>query len=141
MRDVAGLVEGAGAGLIFIGAYVPWVMTFAVFTSLPVRGVDTDYGRIVPLIPLLGLGLVAWRWYKGRTWWVHLFIVALGAFTIVLALLYTVGVKRTSTLAQESLAGSRLALPGAVRVRFDVGLYLTVTGGRRNARWRPPGDQ
>lgn len=127
--SLAGLLEGAGAVLIFIGAYVPWVVTFALFTGVPVRGVDTAHGRILPLIPLVAFALLAWRWYARRARWVHLGIIALGIGIVVLAMGYAVGVKRTLVRAQQSIARSGQALPGTVSVRFDVGIYLTAAGG------------
>ncbi len=126
---VAGVVEGAGAGLIFIGAYVPWVVTFVLVTTVSVRGVDTDYGRILTLIPLLALGLLAWRWYARRGRWVHVGIIALGILAIALALVYAVGVKRNLSRVQQSLARAGPMLPGNYRVGFDLGLYLTLAGG------------
>lgn len=126
---IAGLVEGAGAGLILIGAYVPWVVSFAFFTSVPVRGVETTYGRFLPLIPLLAFALLAWRWYARRARWVHLPIVVLGIATGVLTIVYAVEVNRNLARTQQSLARSGQVLPGAVRVNFDVGIYLTAAGG------------
>ncbi len=123
------LVEGVGAGLIFIGAYIPWVLTFALFTTVAVRGVDTPYGRVLPLIPLMVLGLLAWRWYARRAWWVHLTIVALGIFTIVLLMMYVAEVRRNLLQAQESMNRPGQVLPGTVSIRFDVGIYLVVAGG------------
>ncbi len=128
--SLANLVEGAGAGLSFIGAYVPWVVTFAFIATVPVRGVDTPYGRLLTLIPLLVFGLLAWGWYARRARWVHPIIIALGTVTIVLAVAYTVGVKRNLAQAQQSIGRSLgQVLPGTVTVRFDVGLYLAVAGG------------
>lgn len=125
--SVSLLAEGAGAALIFIGAYSPWVVTFALFTSVPVRGVDVDWGQILPLIPLAALGLLAWRWYARHATWVHAAILALGIVTLVFALAYAVHVKRNLTKATESLrrAGQ---FPGAIDVRFDIGMYLSVAG-------------
>ena len=114
--------------MILIGAYVPWVVTFALFTSVPVRGVDTEYGRILPLIPLLALGLLAWRWYVRPARWVHFTIIALGVFTIALAVVYVVTVQRNLSQAQQSLARLGQLLPGTVRVGFDIGIYLTLGG-------------
>ena len=127
--ETARLVEGAGAALMFIGAYVPWVVTFALFTSVPVRGVDTSYGRVLPLIPLFAVGLLAWRSYVRRARWVHLVIIVLGVLSITLATLYVIEVNRNLARAQQSLARSGQVLPGTVRVRFDVGIYLTGAGG------------
>ncbi len=127
---VAALVEGAGAVLIFIGAYAPWVQTFALFTTVAVRGVKIDptYGRLLPLIPLVALGLLAWRWYVRRARWVHLSILAMGVLTVALSLAYGVKVKRD--LVQAQLALTRAGQPpGAVRVGLDIGFYLTVAGG------------
>ncbi len=128
-RGIAGLVEGAGAGLILIGAYVPWVVSFALFTSVPVRGVETTYGRVLPLIPLVALGLLAWRWYARRARWVHLPILALGIGTVALTIVYAVEVRRNLVRTQESLTRSGQVFPGSVRVDLDVGLYLTAVGG------------
>jgi len=127
---LAALAEGAGAVLIFIGAYVPWVQTFALFTSVSVRGVKIDptYGRLLPLIPLVALGLLAWRWYVGRGRWVHLAILVLGILTLALTLMYGVNVKRDLMRAQQSLARAG-QLPGTVRVDLDVGFYITLAGG------------
>ncbi len=127
---IAALAEGAGAVLIFIGAYVPWVQTFAVFTSVTVRGVKIDptYGRLLPLIPLVTLGLLAWRWYTKRGWRVHTAILVLGILTLTLTLMYGVKVKRDLVRAQQSLARAG-QLPGTVRVDLDVGFYITLTGG------------
>ena len=126
---IAGLLEGAGAALMFIGAYVPWVVSFALFVTVPVRGVQTTYGRILPIIPLFALGLLAWRWYVRRARWVHLPILLLGIATVTLALVYAVEVKRNLARTQQSLARSGQVLPGTVRVDFDVGIYLTVAAG------------
>ena len=127
--ETARLVEGAGAGLILIGAYVPWVVTFALFTSVPVRGVETTFGRVVPLIPLAGFALLAWRWYVRRAPWVHVAVAGLGIAAIALVLAYAVEIKRNLVRAERSLAKSGQVLPGSVRVDFDVGLYLTAVGG------------
>ncbi len=128
--DVAGLVEAAGAALLFIGAYVPWVMTFAFVATVSVRGVDTDYGRVLPLLPLLAMGLLAWRWYIRRARWVHLAVAVLGMAAIALAVGFVVMTKRGAQNAQESMTRSvGPTLPGTVGVRFDVGIYLTVAGG------------
>lgn len=127
--SLAGLLEGGGAGLILIGAFVPWVVTVALIATVPVRGLETHLGRLLPLIPLTAFGLIAWRWYARRAQWVHLLIVALGASAIALTIGYAVGVKRNLAQAQQSLARSGQALPGSVDVRFDVGMYLTALGG------------
>lgn len=124
---VSGLLEVAGAALVFIGAYVPWAVTTALLADVPVRGVDTDYGRVLPLLPLAALGLLAWSWYVRRAPWVHALVVALGAVLLVLALVYALQVKRNLTRAQESLFRSG-QFPGTVDVRFDVGMYLTAAG-------------
>lgn len=122
-------LEGAGGALAFIGAYVPWVVTTALITSVPVRGADTEYGRILPLIPLVAGGLLAWRWYSQGTRWVHVIIAACGVIIIALGLAYAAGVSRNLARTQESLSRSGLTLPGTVSVRFDVGFYLSLIGG------------
>jgi len=128
--DVAGLAEAAGALLVFVGAYVPWVMTFAFVATVSVRGVDTDYGRVLPLLPLLALGMLAWRWYVRKARWVHLAVTVLGMAAIVIAVAFVVTTKRGAANAREPLARSGgSTLPGTVDVRFDVGIYLTVASG------------
>lgn len=128
--DIAGLTESAGAVLLFIGAYVPWVITFALVATVSVRGVDTDYGRTLPLLPLFALGLLAWRWYIRRACWVHPVVAVLGMAAIALATWFVVQTNQGAANAQEFLTRSvGSTLPGTVGVRFDVGIYLTVTGG------------
>ena len=124
----ASLLAAAGAILVFIGGYVPWVVTTALFSDLPVRGVETPWGRRLLLLPLAALGLLAWQWYVRRARWVHAVILVLGAMIVGVALAYAVQVRGNLARARESLAASG-QLPGAVNVRFDVGLYLTVVGG------------
>lgn len=127
-RDaLAPTLEGAGAVIVFIGAYAPWVVTVALLTPIHVRGVDTDFGRILPPIPLLGLGVLAWRWYTRRSRGAHLAFIALGVLTLALALFYANGVKHSLAQAQQSLSRSG-GLPGAVTVRLDLGMYLTIIG-------------
>ena len=128
--DVAGLTEAAGAALVFIGAYVPWVMTVAFVATVSVRGVDTDYARVLPILPLLALGLLAWRWYVRRARWIHLVVAVLGVAAIVMAGRFVVMTQRGAAHAQQSLTQSvGPLLPGTVAVRFDIGIYLTVAGG------------
>ncbi len=122
-------MEGAGAGLAFIGAYVPWVVTFALFATVQVRGVNTPYGRILSLTPLVVFGLLAWRWYALRARWVHAPIIALGLSTMVLTAVYALDIHRNVARVQHSIARSAQTFPGAVRVRFDVGIYLSAAGG------------
>ncbi len=122
-------LQGAGAALVFIGAYVPWVVTTALITSVPVRGADTEYGRILALIPLAAAGLLAWRWYMGGSRSVHLAVAACGVVIVALGLIYATGVSRNLARTQQSLARSGLTLPGTVSVRFDVGFYLSLIGG------------
>lgn len=121
------LIEGAGAGLIFISAYVPWVTTLALVASVPVRGIDTDYGRIVVLIPLAVYALMAWRWYARDARWVHAAIAALGILLIALTVGYAVRVQRNLERARESIAREG-QIPGAVDLRFDIGMYLAGSG-------------
>ena len=129
-RDLVGLLEVGGGALLFIAAYSPWVQTFALFATVSVRGIDTTYGRLLPLIPLVAFGLLAWRWYARRGRWVHLVIITLGILTMALTLAYAVEVRRNVTRAQQSLARSvGQVFPGTVRARFDVGIYLAVAGG------------
>ncbi len=126
--SLAGLLEGAGAVGIFIAAYTPWVVTFAFFTFVPVRGIETPYGRIIALAPLVALGLLAWRWYIGRAWWIHVIIIILGICVAGLAIMYAIDARRNLVRAQQSLIRAGQVLPGTVRVNFDVGIYLTAAG-------------
>ncbi len=129
-RGVAALVEGAGAVLVFIGAYVPWAVTSALITVVPVRGIDTHYGRVLPLIPLVALGLLAWRWYVRRARWAHAIILGLGILAVALTVAYVVGVKRDLARVEQSVTRSLgQAFPGTIHVQFDAGIYLTVAGG------------
>lgn len=121
------LIEGTGAGLIFISAYVPWVTTLALVSSIPVRGIDTDYGRVVVLIPLVVVTLLAWRWYTRDARWVHAAIAAVGIFLIALTVAYAVQVQRNLEGARESIARAG-QFPGTVDVRLDIGMYLAGTG-------------
>ncbi len=123
------LMEGVGAGLAFIGAYVPWVVTFALFATVPVRGVDTPYARILSVVPLIAFGLLAWRWYALRARWVHVPIIILGLSTMVLTAVYALDVHRNAARAQQSIARSAQTFPGMVRVQFDIGIYLSAAGG------------
>ena len=127
------LVEGTGAILVFVGAYAPWAGTFFLFASTLERGVDatclmTSCRHVLPLVPLVTLGLLAWGWYIGRTKWVHLVILILGVLTLALSANYVVTLKRNVLRAEQSLARAG-QLPGTVRVVLDVGFYLTVAGG------------
>lgn len=131
--ELAVLAEGAGAVLVLVGAYSPWARTFVLFTSASERGVDatclgTTCRHLLPLIPLVVLGLLAWRWYVRRAVWAHLVILALGAVTLALALAYVIGLQARLARAEQSLSQVG-QLPGTVRVDLDIGPYLTVAGG------------
>lgn len=131
--ELAALAEGAGAILILIGAYSPWARTFVLFTSASERGVDatclvTTCRHVLPLIPLIVLGLLAWCWYVRRAVRAHLVILALGAVTMALALAYVIGLQTRLARAEQSLSQAG-QLPGTVRVALDIGFYLTVAGG------------
>ena len=128
-RETATLVEAIGAGGLLIAAYSPWVVTSALFMTVPVRGVDTTYGRMLALVPLTAFGLLAWRWYARRARWVHIGVAVLGLLAAALVPVYAIQIKGNVTKAQRSLTQSGQALPGTVQVRFDLGLYLTVASG------------
>lgn len=125
-RETATLVEAIGAGGLLIAAYTPWVVTSALFMTVPVRGVDTSYGRMLVLVPLTAFGLLAWRWYARRARWVHVAIAVLGLITGALVATYAVQVKENVARAQQSLTRSGQAFPGTVQVTFDMGSYLAV---------------
>lgn len=84
--NLPALLEGGGAALIFIGAFVPWVVTVALVASVPVRGVKRPLGVFSLSSHLRRSGLLAWRWYTPRARWVHLVIALLGASAIALTL-------------------------------------------------------
>ncbi len=62
---VAVALELAGAGLILVAAFVPWVRSHAFFLLIPVRGVETDYGRVFPFLALGVFALLAYQWSYG----------------------------------------------------------------------------
>jgi hypothetical protein len=126
-------LESAGAGLILVGAFVPWVRSHALFLTIPVNGVQTDYGRIFPFIALSILALLAYQWSYGWRRWAPGAVLLLAIAAIVLAVLYGVQIKhrvgRISESAQHQLE-TPLVLSGgrAFSVEFDTGYYLTLVG-------------
>lgn len=51
-----GAAAGRRRGLV-IGVFIPWVRSETIFLTVSVRGVETDYGR---LFPLMALAAAAW---------------------------------------------------------------------------------
>ncbi len=130
---VAASFQLAGAGLILIGAFIPWVQSHALFLTVPVRGAETDYGRLFPAIALVVLALLAYQWSFGWFRWAHGVMLLLGVVALAVAVVYAVQVTqrvdRIAKSAQEQL-GSPLTLSGEspFRVEFDIGYYLTLLG-------------
>jgi hypothetical protein len=123
----------AGAGLILIGAFVPWIQSHALFLTVPVRGIETDYGRLFPAIALAVLAILACQWSLGWRKWAHSLILVLGLVAIVVAVLYGLQVQqRVHRVAEANRdkPGVPLVLSGGVAfsMEFDVGYYATVLG-------------
>ncbi len=126
-------LEFAGAGLILVGAFVPWVRSHAFFLTIPVNGVQTDYGRMFPFVALSVFGLLAYQWSFGWRRWVPGAALLLAIAAIVFVVLYGVQVKDRVGRISESVQqqpGGPLVLSGgrAFSVEFDVGYYLTLLG-------------
>jgi hypothetical protein len=123
----------AGAGLILLSAFIPWVRSHALFLTIPVNGVATDYGRLFPGVALAVFVLLAYQWSFGRRRLAHGLILLLGVVALTVAVLYAVQVtqrvNRIAKSAQEQL-GSSLTLSGdsPFRLEFDIGYYLTLLG-------------
>ena len=122
-----------GAGLMLIGAFVPWIQSHALFMTIPVRGVETDYGRLFPTIALVVLAVVAYHWSLGWRKWAHGLILLLGLLAVIVAVLYGVQVmQRVHRVAEANrdAPGAPLVLGGrtAFSAEFDVGYYMTLLG-------------
>jgi hypothetical protein len=123
-----------GAGLMLLGAFIPWVQSHALFMTIPVRGAQTDYGRLFPAIALVVLAVVAYHWSLGWRKWAHGFILLLGLVAVIVAALYGVQVtQRVHRVAEANREGpdAPLMLGGgrpAFSVEFDVGYYVTLIG-------------
>ncbi len=125
-------LQAAGAGLILIAAFVPWVRSHAFFLTIPVNGVQTDYGKIFPFVALAIFGLLAYQWSFGWPKWAPGAIALLAISAMTLALLYGVQVRQRVEKINASAQGQPvpLVLQGgtAFRVEFDIGYYLTLLG-------------
>ena len=122
-----------GAGLMLLGAFVPWIQSHALFMTIPVRGAETDYGRLFPAIALVALAVVAYHWSLGWKKWAHGLILLLGVVAVVVAVVYGLQVtQRVHRVAEANRdkPGAPLVLGGraAFSVDFDVGYYMTLLG-------------
>ncbi len=122
-----------GAGLMLIGAFVPWVQSHALFMTIPVRGAETDYGRLFPAIALVVLAVVAYHWSLGWRRWAHGLILLLGLVAVIVAVVYGLQVtQRVHRVAEANRdkPGAPLVLGGrgAFSMEFDVGYYMTLLG-------------
>ncbi len=132
--QLAVALQLAGAGLILIGAFVPWVRSQAFFLVIPVRGVETDYGRILPFLALGVYAVLAYQWSYGWRRWPAWIVLCIGVSAVAVGLFYSVQVRhRVSRLEVETKnqPGVPLVIGGgpAFSVAFDVGFYLSLLGG------------
>lgn len=123
----------AGAGLILIGAFAPWIRSHALFLTIPVRGAETDYGRLFPAIALAVLAILASQWSLGWRKWAHGLVLLLGVVALAVAGLYGVQVtQRVHRVAEvnRNQPGAPFVVPGrsAFSFEFDVGYYVTLLG-------------
>ncbi len=123
----------AGAGLILIGAFVPWIQSHALFLTVPVRGIETDYGRLFPAVALVVLAILAYQWSLGWRKWAHGLILLLGLVAMIVSVVYGVQVEqRVHRVAEANRdkPGAPLVLSGraAFSMEFDVGYYATLLG-------------
>jgi hypothetical protein len=122
-----------GAGLMLLGAFVPWIQSHALFMTIPVRGAETDYGRLFPAIALVVLAAVAYNWSLGWKRWAHGLILLLGVVAVIVAVVYGLQVtQRVHRVAEANRdkPGAPLVLggPAAFSMEFDVGYYMTLLG-------------
>lgn len=128
------LLQLAGAGLILIGVFLPWIQSHALFLTVPVRGSETDYGRLFPAIALAVFAILAYEWSLGWRKWAHGVILLLGLVAVAVAVLYGVQVtQRVHRIAETtpSQPAAPLVLSGQAMfsVEFDIGYYTTLIGG------------
>jgi len=128
------VAQSAGAGLILIAAFVPWVRSHAFFLQIPVRGVETDYGRVFPFLALGVFAVLAYQWSYGWQRWGAGLVLLIGAVSLAVAIVYGVQVKQRAIKANEATKKQPeqpLVLGGGTMfsVDFDVGFYLTLLGG------------
>jgi len=132
--QAAALVQLAGAGLMLLGAFIPWIQSHALFMTIPIRGAETDYGRLFPAIALVALAVVAYHWSLRWRKWAHGLILLLGLVAVIVAVVYGVQVtQRVHRVAEANRdrPDAPLVLGGgrpAFSVEFDVGYYVTLVG-------------
>ena len=128
------LLQLAGAGLILIGVFLPWIQSHALFLTVPVRGAETDYGRLFPTIALAVFAILAYEWSLGWRKLAHVVILLLGVVAMTAALLYGVQVAqrvhRVAESTHDQPGAPPLVLPGRApfSVEFDIGYYTTLLG-------------
>ncbi len=131
--QVAVALQLAGAGLILVAAFVPWVRSHAFFLLIPVRGVETDYGRVFPFLALGVFALLAYQWSYGWQRWAAGVVLLIGAVALLTTILYGVQVRQRATRVNEAAKKQPeqpLVLGGGTlfSVDFDVGFFLTLLG-------------
>ncbi len=150
LSPVAVSFQLAGAGLILISAFIPWIRSHALLLTIPVRGAETDYGRLFPGIALAVAALLAYQWSFRWHRWMHGVILGLGILALAVAVVYgmqvTHRVGRIEGAARQQPAAPLVLGGGSLfSVEFDVGYYLTLLGGGAlivgsiAGLWRNPG--
>jgi hypothetical protein len=113
-----GLIVGlAGALLMVVGAWLPWV-SFTLFgTSVSVKGIETD-GKLTLILGALALLLFGQRYLHGphRSPWGAIVLGGLG------------GAISSSSLASLISTLEELSQLGNTWGNIGIGLYLTLTG-------------
>ncbi len=132
--QLAVALQLAGAGLILIGAFVPWVRSQAFFLVIPVRGVETDYGQILPFLALGVYALLAYQWSFGWRRWPAGVVLSIGICAVAVGLFYGVQVQRSAirlNVETKNQPEAPLVIGGGplFNVTFDVGYYLSLLGG------------
>ncbi len=132
--EAAVAVQLAGAGLVLISAFVPWVRSQVFFLVIPVRGVETDYGRILPFLALGVCALLAYQWSYGWRRWPASIVLAIGVVTVAVGVFYGVQVQRSASrlnVETKNQPEAPLVIGGGplFNVAFDVGYYLSLLGG------------
>ncbi len=123
----------AGAGLILVGTFTPWVRTHVFFLAIPVNGIKTDYGRLFPFLALAVCAILASQWSFGWRKWLAGPVLIIGVVAIAVAVVYGVQVKgragRADEAARKQSQAPLVVLGGtAVSVDLDVGYFLTLLG-------------
>jgi len=132
--QLAVTLQLAGAGLILIGAFVPWVRSQAFFLVISVRGVETDYGQILPFLALGVCALLAYQWSYGWRRWPANIVLAIGVVTVAVGVFYGVQVQRSAirlNVETKNQPEAPIVIGGGqlFNVSFDVGYYLSLLGG------------